>query len=141
MTARPPFVLAPVHSLANWRPRRSYWLGLALMCAPWLALQARTPPPRVELDRAERAVQRAREAGASNDAEAALRAAMDYLEASRLAREDRKRKDEIALAARAELEAELATAVTRAAQARRAVEEKAEANARLRHDLLGETPR
>lgn len=111
------------------------------MLMPWLALQARTPPPRVELDRAERAVQRAREAGASNDAEAALRAAMDYLEASRLAREDRKRKDEIALAARAELEAELATALTRAVQARRAVEEKAEANARLRHDLLGETRR
>ena len=141
MTAHPPFVLAPVHSLANWRPRPSHWLGLVLMLVPWLALQARTPPPRVELDRAERAVQRAREAGASNDAEAALRAAMDYLEASRLAREDRKRKDEIALAARAELEAELATALTRAVQARRAVEEKAEANARLRHELLGETRR
>jgi hypothetical protein len=116
-------------------------LGLALMLAPLLALQARTPPPRVELDRAERAVQRAREAGASSAAEVELRAAMSYLEASRLAREDRKRKDEIALAARAELEAELATALTRAVQARQAVEEKAEANARLRRELLGEMPR
>ena len=66
---------------------------------------------------------------------------MAYLEASRVAREDRKRKDEIALAARAELEAELATAVTRAAQARRAVQEKVDANAGLRRDLLGENAR
>lgn len=141
MTVHHPLVLAAVHSPASWKPRPQHVMWLALAFLPLLPVHARTPPPRIELDRAERAVQRAREAGAASDADAELRAAMAYLEASRVAREDRKRKDEIALAARAELEAELATAVTRAAQARRAVQEKVDANAGLRRDLLGESAR
>lgn len=112
----------------------------------WLALGvlpgcASTPPPTAEIDAAASAIADARRGSAADFAPVELGFAEDKLRAAQAAVEQRDNARARQAAAQAQVDAELALAKSRAAQARAAVQERTEANAALRRELLGEESR
>jgi hypothetical protein len=109
------------------------FLGASLM--PVVHAQSKREP-LPEVQRAERAVADALAAQADLHAEAELRAAQALLAEAQDLEARRKRRDAITVAARAELEADLAAARAERNRLRRDVEARSEDNARLRRELL-----
>lgn len=103
-----------------------------------LAACASAPPPLVELADAGTEIGRARTAGAAASAPVELRYAEDKLAQAQAASEGSDYAAATILASQATVDAELASAKARAAAARAAVRAKADDNARLRRELLGE---
>ena len=102
---------------------------------------AATPPPTQELAVAESALAAARAARAADYAPVEFGFAQEKLDAARAANDKRDFTRAMAAAAEAEVDAELALAKSRAALKRAEVQEKSQANAALRRELLGEEGR
>lgn len=119
------------------RARKSH-VSLAAAASVLLAACASTPPPSGELAAAESAIAEARAAGAADYAPVEFGFAQEKLDAARAAIEARKYADAQRAARHAEADAELALAKSTAARLRRDVQERSEANAQLRRELLGE---
>jgi hypothetical protein len=99
---------------------------------------ASAPRPDADLAAAEAALSNARRVGASEVAPLEFASAQQKLGQARAAADERQYERARQSAAQAQVDAELAAAKSRAAQARDEVKRKAEANATLRRDLLGE---
>jgi hypothetical protein len=110
-------------------------LGIALV-ALTLAGCASAPPPTGLLNGAAAAIAAAREAGADEHAAVDLGFAEEKLAQARMAMDERDYSEASALAELAELNAEVASARSRAASGRQEVRRQTEANARLRRELL-----
>lgn len=103
-----------------------------------LAGCASTPPPIGLLDEAQNAIREAREARADDFSPVELGFAEEALAAAKLGMEQRDYDVARRNAMRAELNATLAAARSRAAAGREAVRRHTAENARLRRELLGE---
>jgi hypothetical protein len=103
-----------------------------------LAGCASTPPPTAELSSAEVAVNEATRGNAADFAPVELGFARDKLAAAQAASDARDFERARVVAAQAQVDAELALAKSRAAQARAEVQRRSEENSALRRDLLGE---
>jgi len=99
---------------------------------------ASAPRPDAELAAAESAVSAARRLSANDVAPLDFASAEEKLAQARAAADERQYDRARQSAAQAQVDAELAAAKSRAAKARDEVKRKAEANATLRRDLLGE---
>jgi hypothetical protein len=101
--------------------RRSITLTVTLAAA--VSGCASTPPPREELARAEQAISRAEQEGASQYAPLPLRKAEEELEDARRAMKDDRNREARREAELARTQAELATATAQRARAQELVEE------------------
>lgn len=99
---------------------------------------ASTPPPTAELAAAESALLDAERARAADFAPVELGFARDKLAAAQAASEAREHARARVSAAQALVDAELALAKSRAAQARAEVQRRSAENTALRRELLGE---
>ena len=113
----------------------------ALALCLLLAGCASAPPPRDTLAAAEAALARAEAARAADFAPVDIDFARRQLDAAGAAFAERDYERARRLGLQAELNAELATAKSRAAAARAEVQRRTGENAALRRDLLGEGPR
>ncbi|HBK55316.1 MAG TPA: hypothetical protein DDZ76_03380 [Xanthomonadales bacterium] len=114
----------------------SYRTGFPILCAVVLAACASQPPVSA-LQAADARLLAAREAGSGRFAAEESDRADRLLAAARLASDERRYGDAERLAERAEVEAELALALTRRAQVRAEVERKQDENLELSRELLG----
>jgi hypothetical protein len=114
---------------------------MAVPCALLLAACAATRAPIVEIDDASAALGRARAQDAGRLAPEELRLAEDKLVAARAAAAERDVRRARALGEQAAVDADLAAARARHAAARFAVQARADANRKLRRELLGEDRR
>ena len=103
------------------RPGASAWLAGVAVAA--LVGCASTPPPDESVARAETQVRSARQDGAAQHAALALRRAEDALAGAKQALRDERFIEARRKAETAQVEAELAAALSRRARARQAVEE------------------
>lgn len=111
----------------------------ALGCFALLAQGcASAPPPSRELDAAAAMLAEAKAAKAADFAPVEFGFAGDKLKAAQAAAADRQNDRARMAAGQALVDAELALAKSRAAQVRAELQQKTEANAQLRRELLGE---
>ena len=110
---------------------------LILICV-LLSACASAPPPRMALDRAQDAIAEANGMRASDYAPVEFDAAVAQMREAEAHYAKRDTRDADAAASRAEVNADLAIAKTRAARARATVQQKTDENARLRRELLGD---
>jgi len=108
---------------------------LLLLLPALLASCGTTRDPTPELQRAEAALGRARQAKAATHAPSQLQRANARMEAAKLAAADRKPDDALKLAAQAEVDADLALAASRKARAQAAVKKMERENAALQSRL------
>jgi hypothetical protein len=106
----------------------------------WLVACASTPVPTGDVDRSSMLVQGALAAEAEIYAPVELQFAQDRVAQAREALAAGNNKLAARLAAQAEADAELAMARARVARLRAAADAQAAENAKLRAELLGETP-
>ena len=106
----------------------------------WLVACASTPVPTGDVDRSSMLVQGALAAEAEIYAPVELQFAQDRVAQAREALAAGNNKLAARLAAQAEADAELAMARARVARLRSAADAQAAENAKLRAELLGETP-
>ncbi len=111
----------------------------AWVAIPTIALAACAPtrPPVDELAAAARALNAARDGGASEFAAADFRSASSRLDQARVADRDQDYDVAAQLAAESQADSEVALARARAARARAGVDRLSSANAGLEHDLAG----
>lgn len=128
---RPPTILHHMTRNAVGLPALVTIFALVAACAT-------TPPSRAPLEAAGSEIAQARTLGAQDYAPVELSRATQQLEAAEVAFAQREHAAAERSAARAVLEAQLAQARSRAATLRESVRERADENARMRRDLLGE---